>query len=153
MRLSALLAMAALLCAGCPGDSEPDMVDAGYNCELEMRDDTYSMGMSRTGDGGYEVVIVEGTPAPPGKGDNTWQLRVLDPSGDPADDLTVTVTPFMPDHGHGTPIRAVVTPSDTAGEYSVAPINLWMPGLWRVTVALSDGSPLDSIEFFFCING
>jgi hypothetical protein len=59
----------------------------------------------------------------------------------------------MPDHGHGTPIEAITTPVGSGGEYAVTPLNLWMPGLWRVTVTLSDGSPVDSVEYFFCING
>src|SRR5262245_51772512 len=144
MNARALLTVAAaLLATGCPGDDEGELVDAGYNCEAETRDDIYSMGMSRSGDGGYQVVLVESDPAPPTKGDNSWQLRVLDPAGDPVDGMTVSVTPFMPDHQHGTPVRAVVTPSGANGEYAVTPINLWMPGLWKVTVALSDGSPVD----------
>ena len=68
----------------------------------------------------------------------------------------------MPDHGHGSPIPAVVTPAGENGEYTVSPINMWMPGLWRTDIRLApdayactqvDNPPDGSIAFSFCING
>jgi hypothetical protein len=162
--LHALWSSALFGIAAC-GDDGASVADAGYNCELEMRDDDYSMGMSRVGAGGYEVILVEGTPAPPGKGDNSWQLQVLDPAGTPQDGLAVHVLPCMPDHGHGTPIEAVVTAAGADGGYTAAPINLWMPGLWRVTIGLEQAAvqvpdpcanrtwDVDVVQLTFCIDG
>jgi hypothetical protein len=132
------------------GDAAP------VNCEVETRDDDYVAGLSRTGDGTIEVVLVESTPAPPAKGNNTWHLRVLDSAGTPLDGLTVQVTPFMPDHGHGTPVTTEVTELAEPGEYEVALVNLWMPGLWEVTVEVDDPAQAevsDSVVFRFCIEG
>ena len=151
---SILTGALALSLAGCSSDSGSDFADAGFNCDLETRDDTYSMGMSKPGTAGYQVVLMDSTPAPPAKGNNDWQLQIVDDTGAPADGMDVTVTPFMPDHNHGTPIESEVTPTGSNGEYSVTPVNLWMPGLWRVTVDIGDGSgDVDAVEFFFCING
>ncbi len=157
----------ALVLVGC-GSSDPDE-DEPYDCATETRDDTFSIGMSHTGDGGFEVILDEASPAPPSRGDNTWQIRVLDDAGDPVSDLAVGVTPCMVDHGHGTPITPETTTGAAAGELAVSPINLWMPGLWRVSVVLFEGDAValdcatglpesqadvvDTIEFAFCIDG
>ena len=78
-------------------------------------------------------------------------LSVTDMGGAPLD-ATITVTPMMPDHGHGTPVEAVVTPSaDTPGEYEISPINLFMAGLWEVTLDLDLSEASDSVVFAFCV--
>lgn len=147
-----LAASLALALAACGSDDVDDGPAA--SCETEDRDDVYSMGMSKLGAAGYEVVLMNSTPAPPAKDDNAFDIQVLDDTGAAADGLVLDVVPFMPDHNHGTPIEAVVTPADTNGEYSATPVNLWMPGLWRVTVDIDDtAGDLDEVEFFFCIEG
>ena len=69
---------------------------------------------------------------------------------------TITVTPFMPDHGHGTSVRAVVT-AQPDGSFSVTPLYLFMAGVWRVTIAVgvgaSDAGASESVAFFFCVAG
>mgnify|MGYP001561145957 CR=1 FL=1 len=124
-----------------------------YNCATETRADTYAPNMVKIGSQGlYQFVLVESVPAPPAKGDNTWTLRILDLNDMGIDGATLTVTPFMPDHGHGTAIEAVVTPGGN-GTYTADPVNLWMPGLWRTTIAVNDGGAVDDAVFAFCIEG
>ena len=78
---------------------------------------------------------------------------MVDSGGAPVDGATLEVTPFMPDHGHGTSINAVVTPSGSNGEYDVTPVNMWMPGYWEVTVDIDDQGTADSAVFKVCIDG
>ncbi len=101
----------------------------------------------------YVVRLLSSDPGPPIKGNNIWMLQLLDPNNQPTDGATFTVTPFMPDHGHGTPIRVSVTPSGSPGTYQLSPVNLFMSGLWRVTVTFSANSAQDSVAFLFCIEG
>jgi hypothetical protein len=154
--LAAFTAAAGML-GGCSDHGSEHHADAApVNCAIETRDDEYVAGLEKVGASGLAVVLVESTPAPPAKGDNTWRLRVLDSAGTPQGGLTVEVTPFMPDHGHGTPIDAEVIALAEPGEYQAGPINLWMPGLWEVTVAAENPAQAevsDSVVFRFCIEG
>lgn len=145
------VAIAALtLASACSGDPDSGMEEV--NCDLETRAETYTAGMSKAGAAGIEVVLVAAAPTPPDKGDNTWTVQVLDNAQVPMDDATLTVTPFMPDHGHGTSKTAAVTGSGS-GMYDVDPVNLWMPGLWETTVEVETGTTSDAIVFSFCIEG
>jgi hypothetical protein len=98
-------------------------------------------------------VLVSSDPGPPIKGNNTWVVRVLDSANQPVPGATLTVRPYMPDHGHGTPI--VVMPTETSpGTYTLSPVNLFMSGLWQVTIDVSaPGGVSDSGVFSFCAEG
>jgi hypothetical protein len=152
--LSGLACSALMIGAlGC-GSNPPATPDAGvqYNCATETRGETYAPGMMKTGSAGTVTFkLVTATPAPPARGDNTWVVD-LSAAGQPLTGATVVVTPYMPDHRHGTPIVVAVTPTATAGEYALTPINLWMPGLWQMTIdATPAGGTKDSAMFSFCI--
>jgi hypothetical protein len=92
----------------------------------------------------------------PAKGQDTWTIEVDDATaGTPVDGVTMTVTPRMPDHRHGTtPVQ--VTPTGS-GKYTLDPVNLYMAGYWEVTLSLgtaanSDaGSTADSAMFPICV--
>jgi len=131
------------------GSDEPDP-DEEVNCAEETRDDEFVAGMSKAGDL-WTFRLMDATPAPPDKGDNSWSVRVEQEEAG-LEGLNLTVTPFMPDHGHGTPIDPQVT-DEGGGDYRLAPVNMWMPGLWQVTVEAQDGDQLDSAVFAFCIQG
>ena len=102
-------------------------------------------------DGALKITIVSGDPAPPTVGTNTWVIKITDGQGAPIA-TTPTIDPFMPDHNHGTSIKAVATPQPD-GTFSVTPLYLFMPGVWRVTFTMpsSTGVP-ESIAFFFCVS-
>jgi hypothetical protein len=148
----ALLLSAVLLAACGHNNGTPEVPDAAYDCTTETRADAFSAGMMKTGSQGQLTFkLMSSTPAPPSRGDNTWQIDVVDAKGQPVTGAAITVTPFMPDHNHGTQIKAVVT-EPTPGHYSAAPVNLWMPGLWQVTVkATPTGGTADAAVFSFCI--
>lgn len=122
----------------------------GSDCAAETRDDAFAVGLSKSGSL-VTATFVSSDPAPPIKGDNTWVLDFTDAQGMPLADLEMVVTPMMPDHGHGTPINAVVTPTDTAGRYEVTPVNLFMAGFWEITFDITVAGQADALMFGFCV--
>jgi hypothetical protein len=133
----------------CQHEHEHD-TEGAVGCAAETRDDDYAVGLSKTGMS-MTATFVSADPAPPVKGDNTWVLSFTDSGGAPLDGLAITVTPLMPDHGHGTPVVAVVTPTGEAGQYSIEPVNLFMEGYWEVTFEITQGDVQDSVVFGFCV--
>lgn len=128
------------------------------SCSQETRAEPYLAGLEKPGKQGSLVFrLIESQPGPPQKGDNVWTLAIKNSSGSAQPAATVSVTPFMPDHGHGSPIKAEVSELATpagGGQYRVSPVNLFMPGLWQITVAAqTTGGASDSAVFAFCIEG
>jgi len=168
MRMQLTLVWCLAIVAACgggdaqtPPDATPDTaidapppVDAppGF-CANEDRDDDYVEGMVKVGANGYSVVLVTSEPAPDPKGNYDWNIRVLDPAMAPVDNLTIKVVPFMPDHGHGTAVQAIVTPTGN-GNYAISPINLFMTGLWAVRHGLRDATDteVDAVVYRFCVD-
>jgi hypothetical protein len=146
------LGLGIALAAGACADDEPED-DTSYNCMAETRDDEFALGLSKPGESSrYTFTLVTADPAPPARGDNTWVLR-LDTMAAPVAPVTgatMSVSPFMPDHSHGSGKTVTITPMTEAGEYKLAPVNLWMPGLWEVTVQVS-GAQSDRAVFRFCL--
>ncbi len=144
-----------VLAAACGGSSTNSGVpDAGYDCTTETRAETFVAGMTKVGSQNEVTFkLMSSTPAPPARGDNTWEIDLVDQGGAPITGAAMVVTPFMPDHNHGTSIKAVVT-EPTPGHYTIAPVNLWMPGFWQITVkATPTGGVADAVVFNFCIPG
>lgn len=147
-----LLAWLALgLAAGCAPVDEAS--DAGPSEEPAPAVDVYEPGITKSA-GELEVELIEASPAPPDVGNNVWQLAVRGPGGEPVEGAVVIVSPFMPEHGHGT------SPADyegveEEGVYEVGPFNLFMPGRWDVTVVVEDeGAGLeDEVLFRFLLEG
>ena len=145
------LTPALLACGG--DDHQHSHADASLSCADEDRADTYVAGLEKVGQNGLKTRLVDSVPAPPAEGNNAWVLQVLDDSDTPLDNATVTIFPFMPDHGHGTTIEAVITPKGSDGEYDIDPVNLRMPGFWEVTIDLEQGGTTDQVVYKFCIEG
>jgi len=148
--LTALLAALAATAVGCAADDD-DMQHDEVDCATETRADTYVAGLEKQGS--QLIVSLVSDPAPPTKGDNVWTLTVTDLDGNPMDGLSLDSQPFMPDHGHGTPNQESQSDGSTVGEYVLSPINLWMPGYWEVTIAITGDSIDDSVMFKPCIDG
>jgi hypothetical protein len=139
------------LCGACASDDDGG-VDPVFTCADDGRAPEWIANYAA--DGTTVHVVLNSTPAPPLKGDSTWTIMVTDGNSAPLAGLTVDSTPFMPDHGHGTPLQETVTEGSQAGEYVLAPINLWMPGYWEVTIDFDDGAGLtDSVMYKACIDG
>jgi hypothetical protein len=159
MRLALALGFVAV--AACHGDSSsgPDADITTYDCAADPRSETYVAGFEKMGvNGMIDVKLLSASPAPPARGNNTWQILLSSMSdgsvGAPMDGMaaSIAVTPYMPDHGHGTPILVEVTPVDgQEGTYSLDPLNLWMPGMWQNTIAVTLGSASDRVVYDFCL--
>jgi hypothetical protein len=152
--LARLVAMGVAM-AGCGSGASTADADEGLACAAAHRGEDYAVGLEHAGkDGELNFRLMSATPAPPGFSDNTWILQVNTMSGGvvgaPATGASFIVTPFMPDHSHGT-LRVDVTPMPEAGQYRLAPITLWMAGLWEITIDVQAGAVRDSTIYRFCI--
>ncbi len=140
--------------AGGAGGSSGAAGSGGYNtaCQNDPRAMPYTAGIEQDGkNGALKITILDATPAPPGVGDNAWTIQVTDANGAPIDGATFSVKPWMPDHGHGSSITPQITPMSD-GKYSVD-MNLFMPGLWQITLDVTSAATTDSIVFDFCVQG
>ncbi|MBM4364718.1 MAG: FixH family protein [Deltaproteobacteria bacterium] len=129
--------------------------DTGDSAEVtvcgDLETDTWSAGISRAG-ATYDFVLVASEPDPPDKGDNVLTVRV-EQGGAGVGDLTVTLEPVMPEHGHGTNPAVVATAGSGDGSYVSESFNLFMGGVWQYTVNAAGSSGSDSVDFLFCIEG
>jgi YtkA-like len=91
------------------------------------------------------LALISATPSEPIVGNNSW-LFELTVDGEPASGLAaaVSVTPFMPDHGHGTP-TIVRTEEVETGRYKFEPVHTRMAGYWEVTVLVD--APVGQLSF------
>lgn len=83
------------------------------------------------------ATFVDLQPAPPDLGENVWTFRLADLEGGPLPELSVSLAPFMPAHGHGTtPARFPATLLDDESVFSCGPFDLFMPGTWEFTLTI-----------------
>jgi hypothetical protein len=141
-----------------PADGADAAAGAGglagdVSCVGDPRVDTYAPGLTRDGERGTLTFRLDSSdPAPPAKGGNTFEVTVLDSEGNPVvGDLRIEL--FMPDHGHRTQVEPIVSYDEAPGSFSIAPVYLFMAGVWRVTLELDSGDVIDRANFYFCIEG
>jgi hypothetical protein len=167
MRSSSLVLVVGLVvCAGgcSPSSDDKPAVDSGATpdsapsfCDSDPRVLAFTPGLLVKGkSGALQAKLLTIDPTRVSKGDNTWSLQLLtgDGTDKPVDGATLTVKPFMPDHGHGSAIVPLVTPAGSEGKYAITRLNLFMPGLWQITInAAVPGTPAvtDSIVYTFCV--
>jgi hypothetical protein len=135
-----------------------DALIGEVSCVDDTRVDHYTANLKKPGQKGvYTFQLSQSDPAPPSKGSNTFVLKVTS-----ADNMAVAgdlrVSLKMPDHGHGTSIKPVVSFDGASGSYTVKPLYLFMAGVWRIQfdVYAGDpdaGPPTDTVAFLFCIQG
>jgi hypothetical protein len=147
-----LLAAALAACGGSSHDSS----DSGttINCAADPRVRPYAANMVVPSTGGtLKFMLVASTPAPPIRGVNTWTLRVNNAADQPLTGLDIAVATLMPDHGHTSSVKPAVT-QNADGTYKVANLDLFMPGVWKVTFTTTPpGGARDSVDFLFCVAG
>lgn len=157
-----LLLPFALLALACDDDGH-DHGNHNENlptCEEDTRDEAYFAGISKTGENGFTISIMDSDNAPPAKGDNSWRVKLTDATDMALSGMTIKSTTWMPDHSHGSPVVPTLT-DEGAGEYTIAPVNLFMPGYWEITLSAVDPGEagpdddmiMDSVVFKFCIEG
>ena len=158
-RMPLLLLLAAsgtVIAAGCSGGGDDDDDVATVPCAQETRDDDYVAGLEKTGDAGVlRTTLDTADPAPPDVGSNEWTVSVWEVGGtDRVSGCSITATPFMPDHNHGTNPQPAVAELGSSGSYTIAPLNLFMGGLWETTIAMSCGTAgTDTVVYRFCTEG
>lgn len=145
--------MVASLVLACGGESTSS--SAKGLCGDESRADTYVANLDKATAANMAMVrLVEATPGPPDRGDNTWMFEVSDASGTPMEPDAITVKPWMPDHGHGTtPSRFTPAAAGQPGRYQLGPMNFFMPGFWIVTLTIERAGQADEVTFSFCVEG
>lgn len=146
------------LAAACGADDHGGDDGGSVNCAAEPDQDDFIVGFTKPGIGAtLDFQLVSLAPAPPARGDNEWVIQVNALAGgtvgSPVNGATIAATPFMPKHGHGTPIDVEVEPMTADGQYKLSPVNLWMPGLWETTVEVSSAGGTDMVVFKVCIPG
>ena len=75
------------------------------------------------------------TPASTKTGVNSFDLRITDRSGNPAQGSEVVVEPAMPQMGHA--IAPITAGPVEPGRYQVRDVGLFMAGQWEITVSFS----------------
>ncbi len=150
---------AATTSPGIEAGADATSVDAGVDvagsaCSRDTRAELYVAGIEKKATT-LTVKIVSASPAPPSKETNAWTIEVTDNATKAAiTTAQITVTPFMPDHAHGSSHTPKVTESG-AGKYEVNDIYYMMPGLWRTTVSVvrQGGVAAEDGVFNFCVDG
>ena len=99
--------------------------------------------------------LVSAEPTPPSIGSNHWTIDVRDNDGQPITGLKLSAATWMPLHAHGSPIVASSV-EQGAGRYRVSPVELFMPGLWEITLSANGGELAgavvdDKAVFRFCV--
>ena len=152
MRHWMILCLGLAACGSSSGGADaPDMVD----CSTITGTDTFVVGLEHQGKAGLvDFKMMSATPAPPARDDNTWVIEIDSMAngvvGNPIAGAALTATPFMPAHQHGTPKEVIITPTSTSGQYQLAPVNMWMPGVWETTIKVTSPQS-DSAVYRFCI--
>ena len=164
MRLASLVSVAVVsafvvACSSSGGgdDSNVAVADAGLStssCETDARKDVYAVGLTKTTAGNIALKVMSNDPSPPERAVNDLVIEMLDPSGQPLDGATITVVPWMPDHGHGSSVKPTTTGMG-GGVYDIKNIDYIMPGLWQLTMTVTPAgsTATQTAVFSFCIDG
>ncbi len=136
------------------GGESSSSVDGGdvVGCQNDPRAESYTPDFAKKGQAGvFTFTLVSASPAPPGLDQNTWELKVEDLSGNVLTGATLSsVTPWMPDHGHGTSTPQIMTNAD--GTITVSSLSyFFMTGLWQTTIAAEASGQKDSVTYSFCV--
>jgi YtkA-like protein len=112
--------------------------------------DTYDANVSEKGTAD-DFIVTDISPPPPATGNTTWKLKIVDATGQPVKDATMTnIKTWMPQHSH--PSTALPVPTNNGdGTYTIDNLYLYMPGVWQVTFNITTGSTTDSAMFTFCL--
>jgi hypothetical protein len=163
MKFRLAISFVAFAVAGCggsnatPQDMTPGPIDfqgaVGHLCNDARADNWMLPIVKPSAKGSFNVSLLTSAQSPPLIGDlTTWTLQIADAQGAMVDGATITVKPWMPDHGHGTDAVAHVMPGGSAGQYSVTPLYLFMAGYWTVTFTITNGAVTDTVVYSLCLS-
>lgn len=80
----------------------------------------------------------------------TWTVALRTDAGPVPDDATLSVSLRMPDHGHGARRPPTVRPLG-GGRFALADLDLYMEGVWTVTLRVTANGATEQIVFGVCI--
>jgi hypothetical protein len=147
---------AAVASGGDDGDAGDDAAVDGPApaCATDPRAESYAAGLAKPGgSGAFTFVLASAMPAPPSLYSNTWNVSVVDGSGQPVQNASVTtIKLYMPQMRHGSSVRPTITPNGN-GTFTIAPLYFQMAGLWQITITAQANSMTDSAMFTFCVRG
>ena len=104
--------------------------------------------------GDCALEVVETSPAPPDRGDNTWTVQLLDAAGTPVAVTGMTGAPFMPVHNHGTSPPNYRGATTNQVVWTVGPFDLFMPGLWELRLTIDRIADTQNVAVVpFCVEG
>jgi hypothetical protein len=150
--------MVCSVACGSEGEDAAADSDSTVSCAEDPRLDVYADGLDKAGELGMVMFhFSELVPNPPAKGSNTFHVQMNDSAG-AAMQGGLGVDLKMPDHGHGTSVKPVVTFDAGSTQYTVTPLYLFMPGVWEIQFdaysgEAGQGTPLDSVLLHFCVEG
>ena len=123
-------------------------------CATDPRAEAYAAGLAKPGaSGAFTFVLASAMPAPPSLYSNTWNVSVVDGSGQPVQNASVTtIKLYMPQMRHGSSVRPTITPNGN-GTFTIASLYFQMAGLWQITITAQANSVTDSAMFTFCVRG
>jgi hypothetical protein len=128
----------------------------GRGVEIEGLDpDTYVANLEKEGTEGHFVVkLVISVPIPKDLEFYNWTVAVFDQAGVAVDGAAVEAEPRMPQHDHGTfPPITPGAPTGNPGEYELIDMDLFMPGIWQVTIRIKKGGLSDEVAYNFDLDG
>jgi len=118
--------------------------------------DEYVAGLEKESTNGqYKMQLLLSDPIPKYTDVYTWTVVLLDLEGNPVEGAQVVAEPTMPDHSHGTfPKFTTAIVQEQPGEYHLADLDLFMPGVWQIDIRISvgDGSE-DQVLYWFELEG
>lgn len=125
--LGAVLVMVVAVGCGDVDDTDDDDNEATSQVESE--------------DGHFQTSFTH-EPTTPQTGDAELQFELFDTAGDVVADASISVEPWMPAHGHGSPETPEVMEM-SAGHYHVTNIVYSMPGTWELRIDVDTGEVSD----------
>jgi hypothetical protein len=118
--------------------------------------DFYRANLDKLGkNGALTFRLLESDIVPPGKGINTWVVKVLQADGGVVTgDLVGHAT--MPNHTHPANVQPEPVFDPDQGAYVVTPLYFYLEGYWRVAFNAYSGSAdagaaIDTVDFNFCV--
>jgi hypothetical protein len=142
-----ILAAALLAAAGCSASAEA--VDGGehipdFTACAKTDAGPYMAGLvSTSGTGMFTTTLVSVSTQPkvgavvavPTVGTSTFEVTFLQGGGPPTGLMVTAEKPYMPLHGHGSPVFPIVA-DDGGGAFTISNISFFMGGYWEVTLDL-----------------
>ena len=95
----------------------------------------------------YELRLVKSEPEQPERGMNQWlvELSLNTQTEERLSSCTMSLRPFMPEHGHDSPIKPNIAEQEL-GQYEVTDLVFNMPGLWTLEFFITCPSIMETEE-------